>query len=121
MTLTMTVVAAFRNSFQAACRDAGSKWAAQAHADEVASAADWAGTALDGTGLGFTCHASHGGGAGWDTEAGVTFVFANLGVGGQERAQVHAFAEALRAREDQDAVLVLERAEGFALVERPRA
>lgn len=105
---TVTVVAAFRAEAQAALFKS-----AQAHAAEVRAAAAWAAKVL-ADGLGFTAAATFGGGAGWDTEAGVTFILAGLSA--VQLADARAFALALRRREDQQAVVFSVRAETFELL-----
>lgn len=109
---TVTVVAAFRDAFQASLRGGVGD-----HPAEVQACAVWAGEQLashGSTDLGFTATPSWGGGAGWDTEAGVTFVFAGLEA--RRVLAVLRFARALKAREAQQAVAVLVRDETFALV-----
>ena len=64
--------------------------------------------------VGFTVQKSHGGGAGWPLERGVTFTLAGLTPG--HRKLVFHFAKALRDREGQQSVVVLDRNEGFSLV-----
>lgn len=109
-TKTVTVVAAFRDAFQASLRGGVGD-----HFAEVQSAAVWAGEQLSlAEGLGFTAVPSWCGGAGWDTEAGVTFTFAGLSP--VSVLSVLRFARALKAREAQQAVAVLVRDETFALV-----
>lgn len=128
---TVTVVAAFHPTSlsedyyarnlrgPSSCRDTSAAGLAVAHAEAVKRAAEWAGEWLagepNGNGLGFTAHASWGGGAGWDTEAGVTFTFA--GVSPARVLDVLTFARALKTREAQEAVVVLVRDESFTLVD----
>lgn len=119
MTLTLTVIAAFHGITQRRFADAEASALGSLHVAEVAGIAKWAADwfAHNQPGLetlGFTAAPSWGGGAGWDTEAGVTFVFAN--VDASAVARVRAFAVALRLREVQDCVAVLTREETFALV-----
>jgi hypothetical protein len=66
-------------------------------------------------GLGFTVTPSFGGGAGWPVEPGFVVTFAGV----PEAFDAGPIAEWIRARESQDAVVVLERTEAFRLVERP--
>ena len=86
---------------------------------EVRLASDWAAAWLGkqfGTeNVGFTASASYGGGAGWDTEPGVSFVFAGLTP--DHRPLLVAFCEALRSREGQEAVVLLSRVETFTLID----
>jgi hypothetical protein len=112
MDKTVTIVAAFRNAFQR--RYAGGT---ADHLAEVNAAAVWAGEWLSSQpeGLGFTATPSFGGGAGWDTEVGVAFTFA--GVPAERVLAVVRFARALKVREEQQAVVVLVRDEGFSLIE----
>ncbi len=115
---TVTVVAAFADEFQARLRAVDSDAVAGLHVSEVADAAKWAGEWLaggEGDPLGFTVSPSWGGGAGWDVEAGCTFVFA--GVDPSRVLDVLQFARALRGRERQQAVVFLVRDESFTLVD----
>lgn len=117
MNKTVTVVAAFRDAFLRQLRETPTAERAAAHLAEVNAAATWAAEWLGGSGegLGFTVHPSVGGGAGWDTEAGCTFVFA--GVAPEHVLAVVRFSRALKVREEQQAVVVLVRDEGFSLIQ----
>jgi hypothetical protein len=119
MNKTVTVVAAFRDAVQSHLRSLVAVERGPVHVDNVAALAVWAGEWLGGSedhaGLGFTVSPSFGGGAGWDVEAGCTFTFA--GVPAERVLAVVRFARALRVREEQQAVVVLVRDEGFSLIE----
>lgn len=63
--------------------------------------------------LGFTIVPSFGGGSGWPVERGFTVTFAD--VADVDEWPAEAIAEWIRARESQEAVCILTRAESFAL------
>jgi hypothetical protein len=69
---------------------------------------------IEAENVGFTAHQSHGGGAGWDVEPGAVLTFAGLTP--ELRPLVVELAEALKVRERQEAVVLLERLEKFTLV-----
>jgi hypothetical protein len=111
---TYTVVAGFALG--------GPEWSRKAHTLAVRATAYWASEwwkheAADHPlyeNVGFTVHESHGGGAGWPVERGVTVMLAGLTL--DHAPGVVRFAQALKAREEQEAVVLTSRVERFDLV-----